>query len=76
MCKPWVLTPAPKWPLLPLQSLVFPHPPREPQGLFGRAGGEDKNWPLDLGVFLPFPVSVHPGKERLSGLGWGRLASF
>lgn len=59
------------------RSSVCPYPPREPQGLFGRAGWEDKDWPLDLGSVIPFPVSVQPGKERLNvqGLGVG-LVSF
>lgn len=35
----------------------------------GRTGKEDKGWPLDVGSFIPFPVSVQPGKEGLSGPG-------
>lgn len=57
------------------QSLVSPHPPREPQGLFGRVGWEDKNWPLDLGN-LPSLSCQRPAWEReaeWSGVGTSRL---
>lgn len=53
----------------PPQSSVL-HPPAPPAP--GRARLEDESQPLGLGSFLLFPVSILPGKEGLSGLGWGR----
>ena len=44
----------------------------EAQGLSDTVGWEDRS-PLDLGSVLPIPVHVQPGKECLSGPGWGCL---
>lgn len=48
---------------------------REAQGLSDTVGWEDCS-PLDLGSFLPIPVHVQPGKERLSGPGRGVSTLF
>lgn len=54
----------------PQQSLVPSCPLGAPASVWQCRIGE-KSWPLDLGSFLPFPVSVQPGKAGLSGLGEG-----